>query len=85
MTNSHGHSRPEGTPRTALLLALGVVGLAIAIASIADMFSSRPYDGIVPVPYGRGGIEVRTVLPGSPAEKAKIWAGNAVDFFRLGR
>jgi len=55
-----------------------VVGLAIAIASIADMFSSRPYDGIVPVPYGRGGIEVRTVLPGSPAEKAKIRAGECI-------
>jgi serine phosphatase RsbU (regulator of sigma subunit) len=78
VTNSHGQSRPEGTPRTALLLALGVVGLAIAIASIADMFSARPYDGIVPVPYGRGGIEVRTVLPGSPAEKAKIQAGECI-------
>jgi serine phosphatase RsbU (regulator of sigma subunit) len=78
VTNSHAQSRPEGTPRTALLLALGVVGLAIAIASIADMFSARPYDGITPVPYGRGGIEVRMVLPGSPAEKAKIQPGECI-------
>jgi len=54
------------------------VGLAIAIASIADMFSARPYDGIVPLPYGREGIEVRMVLAGSPAEKAGIKAGECV-------
>ncbi len=59
-------------------LAVGFVGLAIAIASIADMFSARPYDGIVPLPYGREGIEVRMVLPGSPAEKAGIRAGECV-------
>ncbi len=59
-------------------LAVGFVGLAIAIASIADMFSARPYDGIVPLPYGREGIEVRMVLPGSPAEKAGIQAGECV-------
>ena len=79
MTNQLGQSRPEGVPRTALLLALGVVGLAIAIASIADMFSARPYDGIVPLQYGRGGgIEVRTVTAGSPAERAKIRAGECI-------
>jgi len=79
VTNQLGQSRPEGVPRTALLLALGVVGLAIAIASIADMFSVRPYDGIVPLQYGRGGgIEVRMVTPGSPAERAKIRAGECI-------
>lgn len=59
-------------------LAVGFVGLAIAIASIADMFSARPYDGIVPLPYGQEGIEVRMVLPGTPAEKAGIKAGECV-------
>ena len=58
--------------RPARFLAVGFVGLAIAIASIADRFSARPYDGIVPLPYGQEGIEVRMVLPGSPAEKAGI-------------
>ncbi|HTR02318.1 MAG TPA: SpoIIE family protein phosphatase [Thermoanaerobaculia bacterium] len=60
------------------ILAVGFVGLAIAIASIADMFSARPYDGIVPVPYGREGIEVRDTIPGSPAEKAGLKRGECV-------
>ncbi len=60
------------------ILAAGLVGLAIAIASIADMFSARPYDGINPIPYGREGIEVRDIVPGSPAEKAGIKAGECV-------
>ncbi len=70
--------RAASGPRPVWFLAVGFVGLAIAIASIADMFSARPYDGIVPLPYGREGIEVRTVLPGSPAEKAGIRAGECV-------
>ena len=70
--------RATSGPRPVWFLAVGFVGLAIAIASIADMFSARPYDGIVPLPYGREGIEVRMVLPGSPAEKAGIKAGECV-------
>ena len=35
------------------------------------MFSARPYDGIVPVPYGREGIEVRMVLPGQPRREGR--------------
>ena len=62
----------NGVSRPGWFLAVGFAGLAIAIASIADMFSTRPYDGIVPVPYGREGIDVRMVLPGTPAEKAGI-------------
>src|SRR5262249_18968021 len=58
--------------------AIGFAGLAIALASIADMFSSRPYDGIVPVPYSRNGIEVRSVAAGVPAQKAGIPAGGWV-------
>jgi serine phosphatase RsbU (regulator of sigma subunit) len=71
-------ARPATASRPAWFLAIGFVGLAIAIASIADMFSARPYDGIVPVPYGREGIEVRTTVPGSPAEKAGIQPGECI-------
>src|SRR5262245_23086400 len=42
------------------------------------MYSARPYDGIVPVPYGREGIDVRMVLKDSPAEKAGIKAGECI-------
>jgi len=69
---------PRPAPRPGWLLAVGFAGLAIAIASIADMFSARPYDGIVPVPYGRTGIEVRATVPGSPAEKAGIKPGECI-------
>ena len=58
--------------------AAGFVGLAIAIVSVADMFSPRPNDGIVPVPYSRGGIDVRSVEPGGPAQAAGIQAGDRV-------
>jgi serine phosphatase RsbU (regulator of sigma subunit) len=71
-------ARPAAASRPAWFLAVGFVGLAIAIASIADMFSARPYDGIVPVPYGREGIEVRATVPGSPAEKAGIKPGECI-------
>src|SRR5215471_4794120 len=56
----------------------GFLGLAIAVASIGDMFSSRPYDGIMPLPYGRFGIEVRETVPGSPAARAGIASGDCV-------
>ncbi len=42
------------------------------------MFSARPYDGIVPIPYSRGGIEVRAVAPEGPAQKAGIRPGECV-------
>src|SRR5262245_15486977 len=42
------------------------------------MFSARPYDGIAPVAYGRDGIEVRMVIPGGPADKAGIKAGECI-------
>ena len=58
--------------------AVGLLGLAIAVASMADMFSARPNDGIVPVPYRSGGIEVRMVAPGGAAEKAGITAGDCI-------
>lgn len=61
-----------------LYLAIGFAGLALAVASIADMFSPRPYDGIVPVPYSRRGVEVRAVVPGGPAHAASVQAGDCV-------
>src|SRR5438552_7073439 len=62
----------------AFYLAIGFAGLSLAVASIADMFAPRPYDGIVPVPYSRGGIEVRASVSGGPAEAAGIHAGDCV-------
>ncbi len=74
--------RPEPAPESSSLrgwfYAFGFLGLAIAVASIGDMFSSRPYDGIMPLPYGRFGIEVRETLPGSPAARAGIAPGDCV-------
>ncbi|MEO8430512.1 MAG: SpoIIE family protein phosphatase [Acidobacteriota bacterium] len=58
--------------------AIGFIGLAIAVASIADMFSARPYDGIVPMPYSRKGIDIRAATPGGPAAKAGIPPGDCV-------
>ncbi len=78
MTEIVQTDRPGSGFRRGGFLAIGFAGLAIAIASIADMFSARPYDGIVPVPYGREGIEVRATVPGSPAEKAGIKPGECV-------
>ena len=71
------NARAEPSLR-AWFYALGFLGLALALVSIGDMFSTRPYDGIVPVPYGHGGIEVRATVPGSPAAKAGIPAGDCV-------
>jgi serine phosphatase RsbU (regulator of sigma subunit) len=62
----------------AWFFVMGFLGLAIAVASIGDMFSARPYDGIVPLPYGREGIEVRSTTPGGPAERAGIRPGECV-------
>jgi serine phosphatase RsbU (regulator of sigma subunit) len=77
-----GNAQPEGRvtaeSRPGWLLAVGFAGLAIAIASIADMFSARPYDGIAPEPYAKDGIAVRAVVAGGPAEKAGIRPGDCV-------
>lgn len=78
MTEKANTGPSAGGALSGWILAAGFVGLAIAIASIADMFSARPYDGIVPVPYGREGIEVRETVPGSPAEKAGLKPGECV-------
>ena len=70
-------ARAAGEPRPAparsgraWFYAVGLVGLAIAIASIADMFSARPTTASCRCRTGRGGIEVRGVEPGGPAQSA---------------
>ncbi|MDQ6894060.1 MAG: SpoIIE family protein phosphatase [Acidobacteriota bacterium] len=81
MENSNAATPPRAQGESSLRVwfyIIGFVGLAIAVASIADMFSPRPYDGIVPMPYSRKGIDVRATVPGGPAEKAKIPAGDCV-------
>ena len=70
--------RGAGGSFRGLFYAIGLVGLAIAVASIADMFSARPNDGIVPVPYRSGGIEVRMVAPRGAAERVGIVAGDCI-------
>src|SRR2546430_12182532 len=66
---------PEKGSLRGWFYAVGLVGLAIAVASIADMFSARPHDGIMPQPYRTGGIEVRLVTPAGPAQRAGLLAG----------
>jgi serine phosphatase RsbU (regulator of sigma subunit) len=78
MSKTLEKGREAAGSRSGWILAAGFLGLAIAIASVADMFSARPYDGIVPLQYGREGIEVRETVPASPAEKAGIKAGECV-------
>ena len=79
-TPLHADAAPAGGPSLrGSFYAIGFLGLAIAVASIADMFSPRPSDGIVPVPYSHGGIEVREVLPGGPSERAGIRADRQIE------
>ena len=87
MEQSSGASAPGGnasqgvaaeTSLRGWFYVIGFLGLAIALASIADMFSTRPYDGIVPAPYSRKGIDVRATTPGGPAAQAGIPAGDCV-------
>src|SRR6266540_361537 len=72
------HMPERGGSLRGWLYAVGLVGLAIAVASIADMFSARPNDGIAPIPYRTGGIEVRSVAQGGPAQQARIATGDCV-------
>ena len=65
--------------RRKLLLAIGFVGLAIAVGSLADMFVRRPADGIVPYPYGQDGVLVREVVRGSGADRAGIRPGDRIE------
>lgn len=57
---------------------LGVAACLLAGMSVVDMLLPRPYDGVVPEPYGRGGIVVRDLVPEGPAEKAGIRPGDVV-------
>lgn len=64
--------------RKFLLLIFGFAALTIALVSIADMFGRKPFDGVVPNPYGHGGVLVREVAPGSGAWRAGIRPGDTI-------
>lgn len=61
-----------------MIFLAGAVGCLIALMSVVDMFLPKAYDGIVPDPYTAGGIHVRDLVPGGPAEKAGLKAGDVV-------
>jgi sigma-B regulation protein RsbU (phosphoserine phosphatase) len=46
--------------------------------SVVDMFLPKPYDGVVPDPYSRGGIAVRDLVPGGAADVAGIRPGDLI-------
>ncbi len=46
--------------------------------SVIDMFLPKPYDGVVPDPYSKGGIVVRDLVPLGGAEKAGLKAGDVI-------
>ncbi|MCP3957049.1 MAG: SpoIIE family protein phosphatase [bacterium] len=62
---------------TPLLLAFGLIAFGLAGLSIADMFSRRPYDGVMPkdVPDQ---LIVAEVIPGSGADLAGIETGDRI-------
>ncbi len=64
--------------RRGLILAVGILGVLIAGMSVVDMFIPRPYDGVVPDPYSSGGIAVRDLVPGGPADRAGLRVGDTI-------
>ena len=62
----------------ALLLAPGVLAFLLAALSVADMFSSRPYDGVILEADVPGSTVVREVVPGSGAHRAGIRQGDVI-------
>lgn len=64
--------------RRRLLFAFGLAGLTVAVISVADMFTRRPFDGITPSAYSAEGVLVRTVAPGSGAAAAGIQPGDVI-------
>ncbi len=63
--------------RTVLRL-LGLLAFLLAGLSIADMFRSRPYDGVVLEADAPGRLIVRTVVPAGGAARAGIRAGEQI-------
>ncbi len=62
----------------AVLLAPGVVAFLIAALSVADMFLPRPYDGVILESDVPGSTMVRSVVPGSGADRAGIRPGDII-------
>ncbi|MEO6324207.1 MAG: SpoIIE family protein phosphatase [Thermoanaerobaculia bacterium] len=64
--------------RLRLVLLAGILGCLIAGMSVVDMFLPKAYDGVVPDPYGSGGITVRDLVPGGAGEKAGLRPGDVI-------
>ena len=62
----------------AVLLAPGAVAFLLATLSVADMFSPRPYDGVILEADVPGSTVVRKVVPGSGAHHAGIRQGDVI-------
>ncbi len=58
--------------RLTFTLAPGIFAFLIAVLSVADMFLPRPYDGVILETDVPGAHVVRTVVPGSGADRAGI-------------
>jgi sigma-B regulation protein RsbU (phosphoserine phosphatase) len=65
------------TPRNLLLIG-GLVAFLLAGLSIADMYRSRPYDGVVLEVDAPGRLVVRDVVKGSGADRAGIRPGDQI-------
>ncbi len=64
--------------RTIALLAPGILAFLIAALSVADMFLPRPYDGVVLEADNPKARVVRSVVPGSGADRAGIRPGDVI-------
>jgi serine phosphatase RsbU (regulator of sigma subunit) len=64
--------------RLGLTLAPGILAFLIAVLSMADMFLPRPYDGVILETDVPGAHVVRSVVPGSGADRAGIRSGDVI-------
>jgi len=62
----------------AALLAPGALAFLLAALSVADMFSPRPYDGVIIEADVPGSTVVHKVVPGSGAHRAGIRQGDVI-------
>ncbi len=62
----------------AALLAPGALAFLLAVLSVADMFSPRPYDGVIIEADVPGSTVVHKVVPGSGAHRAGIRQGDVI-------
>jgi serine phosphatase RsbU (regulator of sigma subunit) len=62
----------------AMLLAPGAIAFLLAGLSVADMFSPRPYDGVILESDVPGSTVVREVVPGSGAHRAGVRQGDVI-------